>query len=64
MTPEVRVSGVGTILFESDSERSLTDLAATATERGLADASVDPPAVDALHFGNALAEALDRARAS
>ncbi|WP_017343499.1 beta-ketoacyl synthase N-terminal-like domain-containing protein [Halorubrum sp. T3] len=56
---EVRVSGVGMTPFESDSERSLTDLAATAAEEALADAAVDPAEVDALHFGNALAEALD-----
>ncbi|WP_096394216.1 beta-ketoacyl synthase N-terminal-like domain-containing protein [Halorubrum trapanicum] len=56
---EVRVSGVGMTPFESDSGRSLTDLAATAAERALADAAVDPADVDALHFGNALAEALD-----
>ena len=55
----VRVAGVGMTPFESDSGRSLTDLAATAAERALADAAVDPADVDALHFGNALAEALD-----
>ena len=59
MTTEVRVAGVGMTPFESDSGRSLTDLAATAAEAALADAAVDPAAVDALHFGNALAEALD-----
>ena len=55
----VRVAGVGMTPFESDAGRSLTDLAATAAERALADAAVDPADVDALHFGNALAEALD-----
>jgi acetyl-CoA C-acetyltransferase/acetyl-CoA acyltransferase len=55
----VRVAGVGMTPFESDSGRSLTDLAAAAAERALADAAVDPADVDALHFGNALAEALD-----
>jgi len=59
MPTEVRVDGVGMTPFESDSSRSLTDLAATAAERALADAALDPSAVDALHFGNALAEALD-----
>ena len=56
---EVRVAGVGMTPFESDAEGSLTDLAATAAERALADAAVDPADVDALHIGNALAEALD-----
>ncbi|OTF06024.1 acetyl-CoA acyltransferase [Halorubrum sp. SD612] len=56
---DVRVAGVGMTPFESDSGRSLTDLAATAAEEALADAAVDPADVDALHFGNALAEALD-----
>ena len=55
----VRVAGVGMTPFESDSERALADLAATAAEGALADAGVDPDDVDALHFGNALAEALD-----
>jgi len=59
MPTDVRVSGVGMTPFESDSRNSLTDLAATAAERALADAGVDPSDVDALHFGNALAEALD-----
>ena len=59
MTTEVRIGGVGMTPFESNSGRSLTDLAATAAERALSDAGVDPAAVDALHFGNALAEALD-----
>ncbi|TKX57852.1 thiolase family protein [Halorubrum sp. SS7] len=59
MTTEVRVGGVGMTPFESETERSLTDLAATAAERALTDAGVDPAAVDALHLGNALAEALD-----
>ncbi|TKX54023.1 thiolase family protein [Halorubrum sp. SP3] len=59
MTTEVRVGGVGMTPFESDSGRSLTDLAATAAERALDDAAVDLNDVDALHFGNALAEALD-----
>ncbi|VTT86814.1 3-ketoacyl-CoA thiolase [Halorubrum sp. DM2] len=59
MPTDVRVSGVGMTRFESDSRRSLTDLAATAAERALADAAVDPSEVDALRFGNALAEALD-----
>ncbi|WP_424013818.1 thiolase C-terminal domain-containing protein [Halorubrum xinjiangense] len=56
---DVRVSGVGMTPFESDSQRPLIDLAATAAEEALADAAVDPADVDALHFGNALAEALD-----
>ncbi|TKX76144.1 thiolase family protein [Halorubrum sp. GN11_10-6_MGM] len=55
----VRVAGVGMTPFESDSGRSLSDLAAAAAERALDDAAVDPAAVDALHVGNALAEALD-----
>ncbi|RLM62692.1 beta-ketoacyl synthase N-terminal-like domain-containing protein [Halorubrum sp. Atlit-26R] len=55
----VRVAGVGMTPFESDSERALADLAATAAEGALADAAIDPGDVDALHFGNALAEALD-----
>ena len=55
----VRVAGVGMTPFESDSERALADLAATAAEGALADAGIDPGDVDALHFGNALAEALD-----
>ncbi|SFR30210.1 thiolase C-terminal domain-containing protein [Halorubrum sodomense] len=59
MTTEVRVGGVGMTPFESDSGRSLTNLAATAAERALDDAAVDLNDVDALHFGNALAEALD-----
>ena len=59
MTTEVRVGGVGMTPFESDSGRSLVDLAAAAAEEALADAGVDPAAVGALHFGNALAEALD-----
>lgn len=59
MTTEVRVSGVGMTPFESDAERSLPDLAAAAAETALTDAAVDPADVDALHFGNALAEALD-----
>lgn len=59
MPTEVRIDGVGMTPFESDSPRSLTDLAATAAERALADAALDPSVVDALHFGNALAEALD-----
>ncbi|ELZ38174.1 thiolase C-terminal domain-containing protein [Halorubrum tebenquichense] len=59
MPTDVRVSGVGMTPFESDSRGSLVDLAATAAERAIADAGIDPSDVDALHFGNALAEALD-----
>lgn len=59
MTTEVRVSGVGMTPFETDSERPLAALAAAAAEEALADAAVDPADVDALHFGNALAEPLD-----
>lgn len=59
MPTDVRVSGVGMTPFESESSDSLTDLAAAAAERALADAGVDPSDVDALRFGNALAEALD-----
>ncbi|MDV7350707.1 thiolase family protein [Halorubrum distributum] len=59
MATEVRVSGVGMTPFEGDSQRPLVDLAAAAAEKALADAAVDPADVDALHFGNALAEALD-----
>ena len=59
MTTEVRVSGVGMTPFESDSERPLAALPAAAAEDALDDGGVDPADVDALHFGNALAEALD-----
>ncbi|MCD2201704.1 thiolase family protein [Halobacterium sp. KA-4] len=55
----VTISGVGITPFESDAERSALELATAASEDALDDAACSLEAVDSVHVGNVLTEALD-----
>lgn len=53
------IAGVGMSQFERASNRSITDLADTATVRALDDADVRPDEVSSVHVGNMAAEAFN-----
>lgn len=54
----VDIAGVGMTEFQSQADASVVELAATAAQRALDDAGVDPETISSLHVGNALSDAL------